>query len=127
MKRVSIVGASGYVGGELCRWLVDHPEVELVQATSERLAGQPLHRVHPHLRGATRVRFQKSSELEPSDVLFLALPHGRAAGDIERFAASAEYIIDCSADFRLRNGDDYEQWYGDDRLFAGQEPGLLQR
>ena len=114
MRRASIVGASGYVGGELARWLVDHPEVELVQTTSERLAGQPLHRVHPHLRGASNLRFTKSADLEPSDILFLALPHGRAAADIERFAGAAEYVIDCSADFRLRRGEDYARWYGEE-------------
>ncbi len=110
-RRIGIVGASGYVGGELCRWLIDHPEVELVQTTSERLAGQPLHRVHPHLRGVTKLRFTKSADLEPCDVLFLALPHGRAAANIEHFTEAAEYVIDCSADFRLRNADDYARWY----------------
>jgi N-acetyl-gamma-glutamyl-phosphate/LysW-gamma-L-alpha-aminoadipyl-6-phosphate reductase len=114
VKRVNVVGASGYVGGEILRWVVDHPEVELGQATSERLAGQPLQRVHPHLRGASRVRFSKLAELEPCDVLFLALPHGKAAADIERLAAAAEYVIDCSADFRLRSAADYQRWYGEE-------------
>ncbi|MAB78730.1 MAG: N-acetyl-gamma-glutamyl-phosphate reductase [Planctomycetes bacterium] len=112
MTRVSVVGASGYVGGELLRWLVDHPSVELGQATSERLAGQPLARVHPHLRGATRVRFCKSDELEPCDLLFLALPHGKAVAAIGRFAELSERVIDCSADFRLRDASAYEHWYG---------------
>jgi len=111
MIRTAIAGASGYVGGELLRWLIDHPEVEVVQATSERLAGQPLHRVHPHLRGASPLRFAKLDELEPCDLLFLALPHGRAAEEIERFAALAGRIVDLSADFRLRDPDDYRRWY----------------
>jgi N-acetyl-gamma-glutamyl-phosphate/LysW-gamma-L-alpha-aminoadipyl-6-phosphate reductase len=109
--RVSVAGASGFVGGELLRWLGSHPRVELQQATSERLAGQPVSRVHPHL-GATRLRFVALEQLEPCDVLLLALPHGHAAREIERFAALAPRLIDCSADFRLRDGESYRRWYG---------------
>lgn len=112
MTRVAVAGASGFVGGELLRLLLDHPEVELVQATSERNAGAPLARVHPHLRGRSRLRFTSLEQLEPCDVLFLALPHGRAAESIERFADLAERIVDCSADFRLRDPDEYARWYG---------------
>lgn len=114
MIRVGIAGASGYVGGELARWLDGHPEAELVQATSQRFAGQPLERVHPHLRGRTRMRFRPLPELEPCDVLFLALPHGRAAAGLNEFTSGAERIVDCSADFRLRSPENYERWYGDE-------------
>lgn len=113
MMRVAIAGGSGYVGGEVARLLLAHPHAELVQITSERQAGQFLHRMHPNLRGYTDLRFTKLSELGECDLLLLALPHGRAAGDIERFAGLAPRIIDCSADFRLRDGARYERWYGD--------------
>lgn len=112
MIRASIAGGSGFVGGELARWLCDHPEVELAQVTSERQAGQPAHRVHPHLRGRGLLRFSSLSELEPCDVLFLALPHGEAVRQLERFEGVAERIIDCSADFRLRDPDAFARWYG---------------
>ena len=114
MIRAAVAGASGYVGGELLRWLLDHPLVEPVQATSERLAGQPLQRVHPHLRGRSALRFTRLEELEACDVLFLALPHGRAAREIERFASLAPRIVDCSADFRLRDPERYARWYGEE-------------
>ncbi len=113
MTRVAVAGASGYVGGELLRLLLDHPEADVVQATSERLAGQPLHRAHPHLRGVDGPRFTRLEELEPCDVLFLALPHGSAARSIDRYADLAERVVDCSADFRLRDPDAYARWYGE--------------
>ncbi len=110
--RVSILGASGYAGGELLRLLLDHPSVEIAQATSERNAGNFVHFTHPNLRGRTKLQFVSASELEPCDVLVTGLPHGGAMGRIEEFAALAERVIDLSADFRLRNPDDYVRWYG---------------
>ena len=112
MLNVSIVGASGYVGGELLRLLLDHPEVEVKQATSESYAGQPAHFLHPNLRGRTSLCLVSLQELEPCDVLFAALPHGQVAPRIEEFAAVAERIVDLSADFRLHDPADYPRWYG---------------
>lgn len=112
MVSASIAGASGYVGGELLRLLLGHPQVTVQQVTSERLAGKFVHGVHPNLRGATRLKFVPLAQLEPVDVLFLALPHGRAASQIEQFATLAERLIDCSADFRLNDAAAYEKWYG---------------
>lgn len=110
---VSIVGGSGYVGGELLRILLQHPQVRLRQVTSERLAGQYLHSAHPNLRGVTDLRFTSVQTLEGCHLLILALPHGQAACDIERLAGLAHKIIDCSADFRLRSTAQYERWYGE--------------
>jgi LysW-gamma-L-alpha-aminoadipyl-6-phosphate/LysW-L-glutamyl-5-phosphate reductase len=112
MLRVSIVGASGYVGGELLRLLLWHPAVQVAQATSARNVGRYLHQVHPNLRGRAQIQFVHPDRLEPCDVLFLALPHGEAAVAIERYAALAPTIIDCSADFRLRDPAAYARWYG---------------
>ena len=110
--RVSIVGGSGYVGGELLRLLLGHPEVEIFQVTSQRLAGRFVHSTHPNLRGATRLKFSPIEALEPCDLLLLALPHGRASEQIAHFATLANAIIDLSADFRLRDEALYEEWYG---------------
>jgi N-acetyl-gamma-glutamyl-phosphate/LysW-gamma-L-alpha-aminoadipyl-6-phosphate reductase len=112
MVRVSIVGASGYAGGELLRLLLDHPHVEVAQVTSERNAGAFVHFTHPNLRGRTRLQFVSANELEPCDFLFLGLPHGSAMERIEHYAGLAERIVDMSADFRLRRTTDYDRWYG---------------
>ncbi|MEZ4868718.1 MAG: N-acetyl-gamma-glutamyl-phosphate reductase [Caldilineaceae bacterium] len=120
---VSIVGASGYVGGELLRLLLDHPYVQVQQVTSERNAGSFVHFTHPNLRGRTKLQFVSATDLEPCDLLFLGLPHGGAMEQIEHFAGLAERIVDLSADFRLRNPDDYVRWYGK----AHANPAWLQK
>lgn len=111
---VSIVGGSGYVGGELLRLLLFHPHVTVHQVSSASQAGRYAHTAHPNLRGVTDLQFTHPDRLGPCDVLFLALPHGEAAGQIDRFAALAQRIVDCSADFRLRDTAEYRRWYGTD-------------
>jgi LysW-gamma-L-alpha-aminoadipyl-6-phosphate/LysW-L-glutamyl-5-phosphate reductase len=109
---VSILGASGYAGGELLRLLLDHPYVEVAQATSERNAGSFVHFTHPNLRGRTRLQFVSAADLEPCDILVTGLPHGSAMERIDEFAALAGRIVDMSADFRLREAEGYVTWYG---------------
>jgi LysW-gamma-L-alpha-aminoadipyl-6-phosphate/LysW-L-glutamyl-5-phosphate reductase len=108
----TIVGASGYAGGELLRLLLSHPHVDVQQVTSERLDGQFVHFTHPNLRRRTSLKFVRSDALERVDLLFLCLPHGSAVGRIDHFAGFADRIVDLSADFRLRDADDYLRWYG---------------
>lgn len=114
MIRVGIVAGSGFTGGELLRLLLFHPDVEVVQVSSRSQARRPLHSVHPNLRGTSRLRFISPDNLQPCDALFLALPHGTAAADIERYAALAPHIIDLSADFRLDDAESWKRWYGDE-------------
>ena len=63
--KVSILGASGYVGGELLRLLLAHPKVELQQVTSERFAGKYITGIHPNLRGQTDLKFSRLEDLAP--------------------------------------------------------------
>jgi len=112
--KVSIVGASGYTGGELLRVLLGHPRVEVLQATSERHIGEYLYSTHPQLRKRTTMQFVSRQTLQPVDVLFLALPHGEAQKDIDHYAALAGKIVDLSADFRLKDLALYKKWYGHD-------------
>ena len=112
MTSVSIIGASGYTGGELLRLALSHPELDVKHVTSERLDGQFVHFTHPNLRGRTQLKFVRADAVETCDLLFLGLPHGSAMGRIDHFAALAERIVDLSADFRLRNAADYDTWYG---------------
>ncbi|MDD5543834.1 MAG: N-acetyl-gamma-glutamyl-phosphate reductase [Acidobacteriia bacterium] len=110
--RVSIVGGSGYTGGETLRLLLDHPQVEVTRVTSESNAGKFVHSVHPNLRRRTALKFESMEGLKSCDLLFLCLPHGEAMKRIEHFASLAPKLIDLSADFRLRQAADYDQWYG---------------
>jgi LysW-gamma-L-alpha-aminoadipyl-6-phosphate/LysW-L-glutamyl-5-phosphate reductase len=109
---VGIVGASGYTGGEALRLLLRHPQVEIVQATSESNAGRFLHTIHPNLRKQSQLKFIPIGELTPCDVLFLCLPHGSAMRRIGQLEPLARTLIDLSADFRLRQAEDYDTWYG---------------
>jgi len=111
MIKVSIVGASGYTGGELLRLLLFHPEVEVIQVTSERFAGKPVTRIHPNLRSITTIKFSSLDALFPCDLLFLCLPHGQAAKQWEVFSDLTPRIIDLSADFRLNDADLYQKYY----------------
>lgn len=112
MIRATIVGASGYAGGELLRLLLAHPQVEVAQITSETYAGQYAHFCHPNLRGHTDLRFSRLTDLAPCELLFLALPHGEAVKRIDALAGMTERIVDLSADFRLRDPGEVERWYG---------------
>ncbi len=113
MIKASIIGASGYTGGELLRLLLDHPQAEVVQATSRSRVGEYVYQTHPNLRKRTRLQFTSPETLAPCDVLFLALPHGKSQATIEQYAAHAPRIIDLSGDFRLRDAETYADWYGD--------------
>lgn len=114
MVQVSVIGGSGYAGGELVRLLLGHPMVEIKQVTSERNAGKFVRSVHPNLRKRSELKFSSVERLEPVDVLFSALPHGVVMDQMTGLREKAPIIIDLSADFRLRNAADYPKWYGHD-------------
>ena len=119
MIRATIVGGSGYAGGELLRLLVAHPETEVVQVTSRSHLGEYVYQVHPNLRKQTALKFTDPELLDPADVLFLALPHGQAQHRIEKFAGIAPTIVDLAADFRLHDPQVYEHWYGSPHAAPG--------
>ena len=114
--KASIVGASGYGGGELLRLLLQHPQVEVHQCTSERFVGKPVTRLHPNLRKRTTLKFCSIQDLEKTDLLFTALPHTRCMQKFEEFCNIADRIIDLSADFRLKDSATYSRWYGTDHI-----------
>ena len=123
MLSVSIVGASGYTGGETLRLLLSHPQVKVSQVTSESNAGKFVYSIHPNLRKRTDLKFSASEDLKKSDLLFLCLPHGMAMTRIQEFLGLAERVIDLSADFRLRSAADYPVWYGHEHI----NPNYLQQ
>ena len=111
---VLILGASGYGGGELLRWLSNHPAVKTLRGTARSHAGKPLHAQHPNLRGLVEGTFEAAPDwvsLAKSEapVLFSALPHGELAKQLREFEvawkahslADRLTVIDLSADFRL--------------------------
>jgi len=114
MVRVAVAGASGYMGAELLRLLSVHPKVTLTGITSDRLAGEPVGKAYPHMRGLSDLRFH---DLDPewlagvADVVFLALPHMESQKAVPVLRGHGIRAIDLSADYRLHNPDDYVTWY----------------
>lgn len=112
MISAAIVGGSGFTGGELLRLLHAHPDVDITQITSREHAGRYVYNVHPTMRAAAKLQFIHPDNLQACDVLFLAVPHGHSAKNIEHYSQVAPKIIDLSADFRLNDAENYQQWYG---------------
>ena len=111
--RAAVAGASGYAGGEILRLLLSHPEIEIGALTANSNAGQRLGGLQPHLLPlAGRVLEATTTEaLSGHDVVFLALPHGQSAAVAEQLGDTA-LIVDCGADFRLKDAADWEAFYG---------------
>jgi N-acetyl-gamma-glutamyl-phosphate/LysW-gamma-L-alpha-aminoadipyl-6-phosphate reductase len=117
LVRVGVVAASGYIGGELLRLLLQHPRVELTTATARKAAGDYVFRVHPNLRGVTDLKFSSfdpSRLVEQADLIFAALPHGESVKFLPDLAKTGIRIVDLSADFRLTDPEQYRRWYGYD-------------
>ncbi|ARZ71022.1 N-acetyl-gamma-glutamyl-phosphate reductase [Streptomyces albireticuli] len=97
----------------MLRLLLGHPEVRIGALTAHSSAGQRLGSVQPHLPPlAGRVLAETSAEtLAGHDVVFLALPHGQSAAVAERLGEDV-LVVDCGADFRLKDAADWERFYG---------------
>lgn len=111
--KASIMGGSGYVGGELLRLLARHPETTIQRVTSQRHAGEPVYRVHPNLRGLSNIRFQKDNleSIRDTDVVFTALPHGKTMEIIPQLLETGAKVVDLAADYRLKDPEAYEKYY----------------
>lgn len=130
---VAVVGASGYTGGELLRWLVHHPHVQVEYVASRSSHGKPLAQLQPHLRGVLDLT------LEPVDVeaiarrcrvAFLAVPRGAAMELARPLVEAGVKVIDLGADFRFQDPTVYREWYGlehtDPELAAESVYGLTE-
>ncbi|HEY3377244.1 MAG TPA: N-acetyl-gamma-glutamyl-phosphate reductase [Armatimonadota bacterium] len=111
--RVAILGATGYGGIELLRWLSGHPSVEIVAASSESSAGKPLATVYPHLAALNLTLLPAAEARFAGDpqVVFCALPNGQAMHLAPALLARGVAVIDLSADFRLRDAATYTAFY----------------
>jgi N-acetyl-gamma-glutamyl-phosphate reductase len=118
--RVAIIGATGYVGAELVRLLVAHPNVELVGLVGRGRELDPIGGVHPHLATTGLVI---DANIPAADAVFMALPHGVAAGLVPDLIAAGTAVIDQGPDFRLHDPADYPRWYG----FEHPRPDLLEQ
>jgi N-acetyl-gamma-glutamyl-phosphate reductase len=107
--RCAVLGASGYIGGEVVRLLLAHPNVDLVGVTANENAGARLDEVQPNLRGLTSLVFEKELKADV-DACFLSLPHGGAQAAVPKLPATTR-LIDLSGDFRLDDRATWEKAY----------------
>lgn len=122
---VAIAGATGYAGCEILRLLLGHPayqsgDLVIGSLCANRNAGEKVGQFHPHLAPLADRVFEETSveTLQGHDVVFMALPHGHSGALANELAAKATspadapLVIDCAADFRLRDAQAWEKWYG---------------
>ncbi|MCG3205647.1 MAG: N-acetyl-gamma-glutamyl-phosphate reductase [Elusimicrobia bacterium] len=114
MIRVSILGATGYSGGELIHILLKDSSISLQHLTSESSAGQPIHHVHPELRGRLPHSFVKlniKQIAKDSDVVFSCYPAAAGIKPNSQLVKAGVKVIDLSGDFRLSSAAEYKKWY----------------
>lgn len=124
-KQIALLHGAGYVGGELIRILLGHPDVSLATVTSRAFADEPVWKAHPHLRGLTSLEFSNPDDLDTSeaDVVLLAAEHGRGAQVVLDLQSAGfdGFVIDLSADFRFKDASLYDEWFG----FSHPAPELI--
>jgi len=118
--KVGIINVTGYAGVELARLLCRHPEVELTSVTGRSTAGQRLGKVFPHLSG---INLTIEAKLGEVDLAFSAMPHKESAKEVIPLLNQGIKVVDISADFRLRDAAEYQNWYG----FTHSAPQLLKQ
>jgi len=125
MIRTAILGASGYVGGELLRLIAAHPQLRAAKLFGDSKAGQSLGAVHPHLAAAYRDAIVEKFDgsLDAIDLVFAALPHGKSQEIAPAILDAGIPFVDLGADFRLNDAATYERWYHEPHT----APGLLSK
>jgi N-acetyl-gamma-glutamyl-phosphate reductase len=116
VKRVGIIGATGYAGVEMIRMVLGHPELELAVATGDSQAGVRARDLYPSLAAALGdMVFAPSdvSAVDGCDIVVLAMPHGASQSIVPQLVDRCGLIVDLAADFRLSDPDLYPTWYGE--------------
>lgn len=111
--RVLVAGASGFTGALAAQIVWDHPRLELVAATSRSDAGKRLDGIYPRYRVPVGLTELDLDAVEGIDAAIVAYPHGAAAPTVAALREQGVLVVDLSADFRLRDRDTYERWYGE--------------
>lgn len=125
-ETVAIIGASGYGGVHLLRLLMEHPTAEVTYLGGNTSVGKPFTDLYPHLGQTTKLKIEPveiHAISQRAKTVFLSLPTGVALGLVPELSQTDCRIIDLSADYRFRNLDLYEHWYGrsrSDRALANQ-------
>jgi N-acetyl-gamma-glutamyl-phosphate reductase len=118
MKKIGIIGGTGYTGGELARILCVHPGVEITAMTSRQSAGKKVSDIQTNLKGYLDIEYTESLAGADVDLVFVATPHGVAMKEAPSLLDSGIKVIDMSGDYRLHDVSLYKKWYGHDHTDA---------
>jgi len=110
--KASIVGATGYTGAVLTDILAEHPSVEILRLTSKSYVGRRVSDIFPHVRVDDVYVAYSAGEISASDVVFVCYPHKEAHPVVAELVDAGCRVVDLSADFRLKDPEDYRTWYG---------------
>jgi N-acetyl-gamma-glutamyl-phosphate reductase len=110
--RVLVAGASGFTGALAAKIVWNHPQLELVAATSRSDAGKRLDEIYPRYQVPIELAELDLENLPDVEAAIVAYPHGAAAPTDAALRAQDILVVDLSADFRLRDREVYERWYG---------------
>jgi len=117
MKKIGIIGGTGYTGGELARILCTHPDIEIAAMTSRQSAGKKVADTQTNLKGYVDIEYTTSLPND-LDLVFVATPHGVAMNEVPALLDSGTKAIDMSGDYRLHDTAVYKKWYGHDHTDA---------
>jgi N-acetyl-gamma-glutamyl-phosphate reductase len=115
MIKAAILGGSGYTGFELLRILGSHTAVQVTTITSRQHKGCKVDKVFPALNSIFKLTFEDPENFRiysKADIIFSALPHHASMEIVPELLNNGKRVIDLSADFRLKNTNIYETWYG---------------
>jgi N-acetyl-gamma-glutamyl-phosphate reductase len=114
MLKIGIVGISGYSGVTALELLLKHPQVRVTYVSANNTQGK-VSEIWPHLLGVSDLvcnKFDPQQCIQHSDLIFLAVPHKISMELAPQLLKAGKKVIDLSGDYRLKNADDYEKWYG---------------
>ena len=114
MKKVGIIGASGFTGAEILRICASHPELQVEVAAADSMSGARVSDLYPGLSAEYRdlVFAPTNTQIfQNCDLVFLCLPHGASQEIVPQLRDDVEYLIDLGADYRLKDQSLYPLWY----------------
>jgi N-acetyl-gamma-glutamyl-phosphate reductase len=111
--RVLVAGASGFTGALAAQIVWRHPRLRLVAVTSRGDVGTRLDDLYPRYRVPLELSELDPDRVEGIDAAIVAYPHGAAAPTVAALRGQGVLVVDLSADFRLRDVETYERWYGE--------------
>ena len=114
MIKTGIVGATGYTGVELLRFLAAHNKAQIEIVTSRGESGKRVSDLFPNLRGQVDLAYCEPDldALKSCDVVFFATPNGTAMKYAPELVRAGVRVIDLAADFRLKDAQEWSKWYG---------------